>query len=53
MQHTQEQNGTYKMELTHAKSELLEQNALHHQEYAIEKTDVVLLVRQAFENSFQ
>ena len=50
---SQEQNGTYKMELTHAKRELLEQKALHRQEYAIKKTDVVLLVRKAFEKSFQ
>ena len=47
-----EQNGCFKMYLTHAKRDLLTKKTLYNLPYAIEKTDVVGIVSHAWDQSF-
>jgi len=47
-----EQNGSFKMELTVAKRDLLTKKTEHDLPFAIEKSDIVALVSTAWEKSF-
>ena len=47
-----EQNGCFKMSLTRAKKDLLTKKEAAQLEFAVEKADIVAIVRTAWETSF-